>query len=135
MSTINFKQSTSLVSVRILTLPVPAVVAHLVDAILSLPAQLAFSLRRVAVASGNVASATRLDRVGNLYAINLFKSLHHIQHAVTVTSAEIVDSQSATAVNGLECSYVAFGKVDDVDIIAHAGTVGSVKRPTQGACR
>ena len=50
-----------MVAVGVLLLPVPAVGAHLLDAVLSLPAQLTLGLGGVGVALGDVAGAARVN--------------------------------------------------------------------------
>ena len=60
-----------LIPIRVVALPVPAVGAHLLDAVLRLPAQLALGLGGVAPALGNVAGAARVDHIGDLLTAGL----------------------------------------------------------------
>ena len=62
------------VAVGVLLLPVPAVGAHLLDAVLSLPAQLTLGLGGVGVALGDVAGAARVDDIGDLFAAGFSKA-------------------------------------------------------------
>src|SRR5699024_11289850 len=71
-----------LVAVGVFALPVPAVAAHLLNAVFRLPAQLLLGLGGVAPALGNVAGAARVDDVGQLPAAGLAEGVDHIQHAV-----------------------------------------------------
>ena len=60
------------VAVRVLLLPVPAVGAHLLDAVLGHPAQLVLGLGGVGVALCDVAGAAGVDDVGDGLAAGLF---------------------------------------------------------------
>ena len=53
-----------MVAIGVIFLPVPAVGAHLLDAVLSHPAQLVLGLGGVGVALGDIAGAACLDDVG-----------------------------------------------------------------------
>ena len=78
-----------MVAVGVLLLPVPAVGAHLLDAVLSHPAQLVLGLGGVCVALGDIAGAARVDDVGDLLAAGLGEGVDDIQHAVTLAGAQI----------------------------------------------
>ena len=113
-------------AVGVLLLPVPAVADHLFDAVLGFPAQLAFGFGGVAVAGGDVAGTAGLDAVGHLDTVHLDEGVDHVEDAVAVACAEVVDVEAAAALDGLEGADVAAGEIDDVDIVAHAGAVGGV---------
>ena len=69
-----------LVAVGVVALPVPAVGAHLLDAVLGLPAQLTLGLAGITPALGNVAGAARIDDVGELLAAGLAEGMDDVQH-------------------------------------------------------
>ena len=111
-------------SVRIVLLPVPGVAAHILDAVFSLPAQFALGLGGIAVAGGNVARTAGLDAVGHVDAVDLDEGLHHVEHGIAVTGADIVDGDALLALNALKSSHMSLGQIDHVDVVAHAGAVG-----------
>ena len=77
------------VAVRVLLLPVPAVGAHFLDAVLSHPAKLIPGLGGVSIALGDVAGAAGLDDVGDGLAAGLLEGVDDIQHAVALAGAEV----------------------------------------------
>ena len=107
-----------------MALPVPAVGAHLLNAVLGLPAQLALGLAGVAPALGNVAGAARVDDVGNLFAAGLAEGVDDIQHAVAVAGAQIADEQAGLLLQLLDGRHVAAGQIHNVYVVALAGAVG-----------
>ena len=113
------------VAVRVLLLPVPAVGAHLLDAVLSHPAQLVFGLGGVSVALGDVAGAAGIDDVGDGLAAGFLEGMDDIQHAVTLAGAEVADEEAAVRFQLLDGADMAAGQVHDMDVVADAGAVGS----------
>ena len=93
-------------TIGVVFLPVPAVAAHFLDAELSLPAKFCLCLGRVAIACGNIARTTRLDRVWNGNTIGLFKCLDYIKYRITMTCTYVVDGNTIVGNNSLEGSYI-----------------------------
>ena len=115
-----------MIAVGVVLLPVPAVGTHLLDAVLSHPAQLILGLGGVGVALGDVAGAARVDDVGDLLAAGLGEGVDDIQHAVALAGAQIADEQAAVRLQLLDGADMAAGQIDDVDVVAHAGAVGGI---------
>ena len=113
-----------LIAVGVVALPVPAVGAHLLNAVLGLPAQLALGLAGVTPALGNVAGAARVDNIGNLLAAGLAEGVDDVQHAVAVAGAQIADEQAGLLLQLLDGRHVAAGQIHHVDVVAHAGASG-----------
>ena len=84
-----------MVAIGVVLLPVPAVGAHFLDAVLGHPAQLVLGLGGVGVALGDITGAACLDDVGDLLAAGLGESVDDIQHAVTLAGAQIADEEAA----------------------------------------
>ena len=97
----------ALVTLGVVLLPVPSVAAHFFDAVLGLPTELVECLLRVAVASGDVACATRLDAVRNLDVVDFFECFYDIEHGVAVTCTQVINGEAALAFDSLECAHVA----------------------------
>ena len=112
-----------LVAVGVHFLPVPAVAAHLFDTVLGFPAKLVFGFGGVAVAGGDVAGAAWLDGVGDGHTVDFLKGIDNVEDAVAMACAEVVDGEAAAAVDGLEGCDMTAGQVDDMDVVADAGSV------------
>lgn len=87
------------ISVRILLLPAPAVLAHFLDISFRFPAKLFVSLARVGIANCKVACAPGHDFVFDINAGGFFECVHNIKHAVALARAEVVDENSFFAFN------------------------------------
>ena len=107
----NDNDGLAFVTLGVVFLPVPGVTAHFFDAILSLPAEFVECLLRIAVASGDVACATRLDAVRNLDVVDFFECFYDVEHGVAMTCTQVINSEPALAFNSLECAHVARGDV------------------------
>ncbi len=75
---------------------------------------------------GQIAGAARGDLVRDGDAVDALKGLHHVQHAVSVAGAEVEDIFAAVIHHIVDGGDVAAGEVDDMDIVAHAGSVRRV---------
>src|SRR5699024_9383026 len=73
----DFSLCLSLIPVRVLALPVPAVSAHFLNAVLSFPAQLLLGLGGVGVALRNVSGTAGVNYIGQLPAASLAESVDH----------------------------------------------------------
>ena len=113
----------SVVALGVLLLPVPAVGAHLLDAVLSHPAQLTLGLGGVGVALGDIAGAAGLDDVGELLAAGFLKGMDDIQHAVALAGAQVADEEAAIGLQLADGADMAAGQIHHVDVIADAGAV------------
>ena len=98
--------------------------AHILDAVLSFPAQLALGLGGVGPALGDVAGAARVDDVGQLAPAGFAEGVDDVQHAVSVAGAQVADEQTGLLLQLFDGRHMAAGQVNDVDVVAHAGTVG-----------
>ena len=114
------------VSLRVLLLPVPGIAAHFFDAVLSFPAEFVECFLRVAIASGDVACAARLDAVRDFYVVYIFECVDNVKHGIAVARTEVVNGESAFAFDGLECGNVACGEVANVDVVANSCAIGGV---------
>ena len=112
------------VAIGVVLLPVPAVGTHLLDAVLSHPAQLILGLGGIGIALGDIAGAAGIDHIGELLAAGLLKGMDDIQHAVAVAGAQVADEQAAVGLQLLDGADMAPGQVNHMDVIAHAGAVG-----------
>ena len=74
-----YKLLHGVVAIGVVLLPVPAVGAHLLDAVLGHPAQLILGLGGVGVALCDVAGAAGLDDVGDGLAAGLFECVDDVQ--------------------------------------------------------
>ena len=113
-----------MVAVGVVLLPVPAVGAHVLDAVFGHPAQLPLGLGGVGVAFGDVAGAAGLDDVGQLFAAGLFKGVQHVHDAVALAGAQVADEEAAAGLQLLDGADMAPGQVHHVDVVPHAGAVG-----------
>ena len=107
-----------------MALPVPAVAAHFVNAVLSFPAQLTLGLAGIAPALGNIAGAARVNDIGQLLAAGLAECMNHIQHTVAVAGAQVADEQAGLFFQLFDGCHMAAGQVHNVDVVAHAGAIG-----------
>ena len=114
-----------MVAVGVVLLPIPAVGTHLLDAVLSHPAQLILGLGGVGIALGDIAGTAGIDHIGELLAAGLLKGMDDIQHAVAVAGAQVADEQAAVGLQLLDGADMAAGQVHDMDVVADAGAVGS----------
>ena len=112
------------IPVGVLSLPVPAVAHHLINAVLGFPAQFFLSLGRIAKAGCDVACTAWFDGVGDRHTVFLLECLHHVKDAVAMACAEVVDAQTTLALNGFEGADMPVGKVYNMDLVAHARAVG-----------
>ena len=113
------------VTARVLGLPIHRRRSHVVDAELGLPAEFTLGLGGVGVAGGDVAGATRLDRERNRVAGSLLVRLDDLKYRVSVTGTQVV-GEHAGALDLVDDGDVALGQIDNVDVVAHAGSVGRV---------
>ena len=90
------------------------------------PAEQALRQRRVGVAGGDVAGAARRDAVRHLAPAGALEGAHHLEHAVPRPVPRLTVSERGAAEQVAQRGDVAFGEVDDVDVVAHAGAVGRV---------
>jgi len=122
----NFNKSSLLIPIRILALPVPTVAAHLFYAVLGFPAEFGFGLGRVAVAGGDVAGTAGLDAIGDFHSVDFLKSGDYVQNGIAVTCADVIDGETALALNGFQGTDMGAGEVNDMDIVAHSCAIGGV---------
>ena len=104
-------------------LPIPRIEAHILEIFLRFPAQNALSLVGVGVTFGDIARTARLDNVGDLEIVDLFKRFYDVEHAVAGAGAEVDDLNALVSAGILDRLDVTLGEVDHMDIVAHAGTV------------
>ncbi len=83
------------ISVRVHRLPFPGVSAHLLNAVLSFPAEFIFRFGSIGVAGCDIAGAAWLDFIRNCFAAGFFVSLDNIEYAVAFAGAEVVDIRLA----------------------------------------
>ena len=112
--------------IQIPFLPVPAIPDHLIDPVLSTPAKLTLSLRRVKVNDRNVAGTAVINDIRNLDAIHTFKGFYELQNAVALPCSQVIRNQTTVALDRLESVHVASGEVYDVDVVPDAGAIRCV---------
>ena len=100
-----------MVAVGVVLLPVPAVGTHLLDAVLSHPAQFILGLGGVGIALGDIAGAAGIDHIGELLAAGLLKGMDDIQHAVTLAGAQIADEEAAAGLQLADGAHMAPGQI------------------------
>ena len=122
-----------LISIRILTLPVPTVTAHFFNAVLGFPAEFGFGLGGVAVAGGDIAGTAGLDAIGDFHTVDFLKGGDYVQNGIAVAGTDVIDSEAALALNGFQGADMGAGKVNDVDIVAHSCAIGGVVVVTKDA--
>ena len=118
-----YKLLHSVVAIGVVLLPVPAVGAHLLDAVLSHPAQLVLGLGGVGVALRDITGAARVDDVGDLLAAGLGEGMDDIQHAVTLAGAQIADEEAAAGLQLADGAHMAPGQIHNMDVVTHTGAV------------
>ena len=121
-----FSKAPGLISGRVPGLPAPAVAAHIGKRFLCLPAKDLLCLGGVCVDRGQIACAARADDVGDGNIVDLGEGVHHFQHADAAAGAEVEDLAAGVRLRIADRAQMALGQIDDVDIIAHAGTVRGV---------
>ena len=112
-------------SVWIMALPTPAILAHLLNAAFSLPAEFLGGEGRIGPALCDVARTARANLVWDWTARSLLERLDDLQHAVAMACAEVVNLEAELRIR-LELFdrlEVANGEVNDVDVVANASTV------------
>ena len=97
--------------IRIPFLPVPAIPDHLIDPVLSTPAKLTLSLRRVRVNDRNIAGTTAINDIRDLDAVHAFKGFYELQNAVALPCSQVIGNQAAVVLDRLKSVHVASGEV------------------------
>ena len=91
-----------------------------------MPAENLLCLRGVCVNGGKVARAAFADDIRNLHAVDRGEGVHHFQNAYAFAGAEVEDFAACVRFRIAERGKMPFGKVHDVDVVAHAGAVGGI---------
>ena len=73
--------------------------------------------------SRNFARPPARDPVLNLASTCRFKGTNDFQHRIAIAGAEIDGKKTGPALQRVERLEVADGKIDNMDIVAHAGAV------------
>ena len=68
------------ISVRVVTLPIPGVAAHFLEAVLSLPSEFTFGFGGIGITGGDVAGSTWLDAIWDFNAVDFLERLHQLEH-------------------------------------------------------
>src|SRR3546814_5049529 len=77
--------------------------------------------------SSDVCSSDLRDAIGHVDAVHPLETCHHVEHRIALAGAEVPDAERRLARgDGVEGRDMAFGKIDDMDIVAHPGAVGGV---------
>ena len=122
-----------LISIRILTLPVPTVTAHFFNAVLGFPTEFGFGFGWIAVAGGDVAGTAGLDGIGDFHSVDFLKGGDYVQNGIAVAGTDVIDGEATLALNGFQGADMGAGEVNDVDIVAHSCTIGGVVVVTKDA--
>ena len=97
-----------MVAVGVHGLPLPGGGAHVLDAVLRLPAQLGAGLARVRVAGGDVPGPAAADDIGDGLAAGLLVGAQDLQDAVALAGAQIADKEAAARLQLPEGREVPF---------------------------
>ena len=116
----------SCISIRVLALPSPGILAHLFDAVLCFPTQLFFCFGRIAVAHSDVACTSRFDLVFYFMTACFFKCVNHIQYAVAMSCSQVVYTNFRFFFQFLQCFYMTYCQVYYMDVITYAGSIRSI---------
>ena len=116
----------SLIPGRVFALPVPAVAAHVGERLFRFPAKDLLRLGRICVDRRQIAGAARADHVRNGNAVDRGERMHHLQNADAVASAEIEDLAAGMRFGVLDRAQMALGQINDVDVIAYAGSIRGI---------
>ena len=95
--------------IRIPLLPVPAIPDHFIDPVLSMPAKLTLSLRRVRVNDRNVAGTAVINDIRYLDAIHTFKGFYELQYAEALPRSKVVHCETTVVLDRLESFHVVSG--------------------------
>ena len=80
--------------------------------------------RRIGPACGDVAVASRRDRMRNRTRRGAFEGAHELQHAGAAAGAEIDRHEPGVGATVGDAGDVPEGEVDHMKVIAHAGAIG-----------
>lgn len=122
------------VALRVVALPSPEVLSHVVQVFGCLESEFLLGQSRVSGQVRNVTGPPADDRVGELVSGNLFHSIDHVEYGHTDTLSEVVGAvlalglclalgKDVVPVEGLNSVEVASGEVLNVDVVANAGSV------------
>mmetsp|Transcript_8724 Transcript_8724/g.28822 ORF Transcript_8724/g.28822 Transcript_8724/m.28822 type:complete len:270 (+) Transcript_8724:809-1618(+) len=111
-------------AVRVGADPPPRVGAHLLEAELRLPPQLARREGRVRVHDRDVARPARRNLVREVVPAGGGEGPHHVEHRVSDARAEVVRDAAAALLQPEQGGGVPLGQVDHVDVVPHASAVG-----------
>ena len=114
----------SLVSVWVIRLPVPAVLAHVVDVPCRLPAQLPACLLAARVVLGDVSRASRVDDIWQVASACTGECLDDLEDARPLARAEVEDLGPMLPVHPVERGDVPAREITYVNVIANACSVG-----------
>ena len=113
----------SVVTVRVLALPVPAVAAHILERLFSSPAEKLTGLGRVCITFCDITCAAGSDLIRNGNAVCLFKCVDHIENAVTYARTEVEYLCALVRCRVIDRASMTACKVNDMDIVAYTSAV------------
>ena len=70
-----------------------------------------------------VARTARHDLIWDLDAIGLFKGVDKLKNGSALAGSEVIDDEAWVALQAFEGSDMAFGQIDDVDVVSDAGSI------------
>ena len=112
---------------RVTAFEVPAVAAHLLNAVFRFPTEQLLCKCGIAPVGCDVACAARPDGVGNVASARLFKSSNNFKNAVAATASQINGDPARMLHHIGHCFGVAFSEIHHVDVVANTRTVGRIE--------
>eukprot|EP00406_Dinophysis_acuminata_P051647 CAMPEP_0179310026 /NCGR_PEP_ID=MMETSP0797-20121207/51953_1 /TAXON_ID=47934 /ORGANISM="Dinophysis acuminata, Strain DAEP01" /LENGTH=236 /DNA_ID=CAMNT_0021019745 /DNA_START=142 /DNA_END=849 /DNA_ORIENTATION=- len=122
------RASLVLVPVRVLRLPLPRAVAHVLECTLRRPTEVGLGLRGIGDHASEVTGTALAYLVGDRLPGRLLEGLDHLEDGVALAGAQVVDEAAAGryAEEFVHRADVAIGEVLDVDVVPHARAVRCV---------
>src|SRR5882762_6348336 len=111
------------VAVRIRALPSPCIAAHVVEAVLRLPAKRLFGERWVRIALGHIPRTTgdALDR--NRPSARALECTHRLQHRNSAPGAQVHCDPPPLPPHGFHRREMATREIDHMNVVTYPGTV------------
>ena len=80
-------------------------------------------LGRIAIAGSYVACTSWLYDIRYFNTIHFDEGVDHIQHAIAMTSAHIINAQTTFTLNGFQSGHMTCGQVANMDVITNTSAV------------
>src|SRR6266852_9117383 len=111
------------VALRIRALPSPCIAAHVVEAVLRLPAKRLFSERWVCIALGHIPRTAGDALEGNRSAARALECAHRLQHRNSAPGAQVHRDPPPLPQHGFHRREMATREIDHMNVVTYPGTV------------